>query len=161
MKHLVILGTLITAAILPASAQTNPMEAMQYYVGTWSCDVTPPGKPTQHATATHTLDDGVLREWINMPAQGSMKKPFVFSAAITYDAKHHRYVQSYLDNDAGWEISVAKPFTGNVEEWTDLATDSGNLSHTEVKRTNTNSFSIVIYDAKTGGKPVLHVTCRR
>jgi hypothetical protein len=64
---------------------TMGMGPEQYYVGTWNCMAGPVGKPPSKATATFTLDSGVLRQWVLVPAQGKMKTAYVIEIATTYD----------------------------------------------------------------------------
>jgi hypothetical protein len=149
-----------SAPAIPAAAQPAGMAAMQYYVGTWSCLATPRGRPTEKATSTFTLDSGLPRQWVVAPPQGKMRGAFVFSSAVTYDADQRRFVSTYLDNAAGWEVSVAPPWNGNTERWTDLSTDSGKLSRTEIMRAGRNAFRVTAFDMKTG-RTELRVSCAR
>ncbi|MBV8531154.1 MAG: hypothetical protein JO104_07530, partial [Candidatus Eremiobacteraeota bacterium] len=55
------------------------MAAMQYYVGAWTCTGGPVGQKPTTANLTYTLDDNVLRQWVNVSPQGKMTKPYVLS----------------------------------------------------------------------------------
>jgi hypothetical protein len=146
----------------PAGAQsTTGMTSLQYYVGTWSCQAGLIGRPASKSTATYTLDSGVLREWVDVPAQGKMTKPYAISIAITYDAKKGQYVQTGLDNQASWWVSLAKPWTGNTEQWVDHSSSDNMLGHAEVVRTNQNAFSFTSYPTLTTAKPIFKGTCNR
>ena len=57
------------------------------------------------ATATYTLDSGLLREFIMVPAGGAMKYAYTLQISITYDAKHHRFVDVGAGNDGGWWVA--------------------------------------------------------
>ncbi len=133
---------------------------MQYYVGTWTCVAGVVGRPTVKGTQTFALDSGVMRSWVSVPAQGKMK-PFAFSNATTYDAKNRRYVQTSLDNDASWSVSFAKPWTGNTEQWTDHASDSGKLTRGQNVRNNRNTYTFFGYPTLTATKPYFKATCKR
>ena len=134
---------------------------MQYYVGAWSCVAGTIGRPPVKATATYSLDSGVMREWVVVPAQQKMKRAYSISFAVTYDPKHRRYVQTTLDNDASWSISYAKPWTGNTEQWTDQSNDEGKPTRNQTVRTNANSFTFTGYPSLTATKPNFKGTCNR
>ncbi len=161
MRVLAIVG-LAVAVGAPAAAQSaTGMGALQYYVGTWSCEAGTVGQPATKATATYALDSGVLRGWIVVPAQGKMTKPYSFSSATSYDAKDGRYVQSTLDNDAVWSVSFAKPWTGETELWIDHTTSNGKLTHGETVRTSATAFSFSSYPTLTSTKANFKGTCTR
>lgn len=155
-------SVVVVAFAAPAGAQSAAgMGAMRYYVGTWSCVAGPIGRPPVKATATYSLDSGILREWVAVPVQGKMKKPYTISFAITYEAKHRRYVQATLDNDASWSISYAKPWTGNTEQWMDQSNDQGKPARSQTIRTNANSFAFTGYPTLTATKPNFTGMCHR
>jgi hypothetical protein len=146
----------------PAAAQTTSgMDAMQYYVGKWSCQAGTVGQPASNAMATYTLDNGVLRGWVNVPPQGRMTQPFVLNIAIAYDTKKNRYVQTQLDNLGNWTTSFAAPWTGNTEQWADNATADGKLGRSETVRTNQNAFSFSGYSSATLAQPDFKGSCTR
>lgn len=162
MKRLFVFSTLTLALVAPAAAvQPSGMAAMQYYVGTWACLAGEPNHPPSHATVTYTLDLGVLRQWGVVPAQGKTKRAYAFGDATTYDAKKDRYVSAFADNLGGWELSVASPWNGQTEQWTDRSTDTGELGRVQVVRTDTNDFVVVAYETKTASQPNFRVTCKR
>ncbi len=162
MRTILALIVLAGAFAAPAAAQSSGgMAAMQYYVGTWSCMAGDVGQPQSKATATYTIDAGLMREWVVVPAQGKMTKPYMLSIATSYDAKKGRYVGSQVDNFAGWSVSFAQPWTGNTEHWTDLASSTGKLGHSQTIRTNRNSFSFMGYPTITATKPDFKGTCTR
>ncbi len=162
MTKTLTLFAFIVAVAAPAGAQPmTGMEAMQYYVGTWSCMAGPPGVPPSKATATYTIDSGVLREWVVVPPQGKMTTPYVVSIATTYDPKKSQYVQTGLDSEAGWWVSAAQPWSGNTEQWTDQSTHNGKLGHAQTVRTNENSFTFTSYPTMTAAQPDLQGTCNR
>jgi hypothetical protein len=162
LRNALVLLALAAIVAVPAGAQSaTGMAGMQYYVGTWSCTGGPIGQKPANATLTYTLDDGVLRQWVNVTATGNMKKPYVLNATTTYDAKNGRYVQVGLDSDAAWWVSYAKPWTGNTESWTDHSTSSGKLGKSETVRTSQNAFTFTGYATISATKPNFHVACRR
>jgi len=159
-----VLGLLALAALgaAPIGAQAaTGMAAMQYYVGTWTCTGGMTGQAPAKATLTNTLDSGVMRQWIVVPPQGKMKMQYTLSVAVTYDAKNGRYVQTGLDNQAGWWVSYAKPFTGNTEQWADHMNNTGKLGRSEVMRSDQNSYVYTGYDTMAATKPNFKTACRR
>ncbi len=161
IKTLILLAFTVAFAA-PADAQpVTGMAAMQYYVGTWSCTAGPVGAPPSKATATYTIDSGLLREWVVVPAQGRMTTPYVIGIATTYDAKKNQYVQTGLDSEASWWVSVAQPWSGNTEQWTDQSTHNGQLGHGQTVRTDQNSFTFTSYPTATAKQPDLQGTCNR
>jgi hypothetical protein len=161
------LFVLIFALGAPAGAQmmngrsTMGMGPEQYYVGSWSCMAGPVGKPPSKATATFTLDSGVLRQWVLVPAQGKMKTAYVIEIATTYDAKNQRFVQTGLGNDGGWWVDFAKPWTGNTEEWVDHANSVTPLGHSQTIRTSQNRFDFTSYPTVTSMKANFKGYCTR
>jgi hypothetical protein len=158
------LGLFVLAAIaaLPNNVRAaSGTAALQYYVGTWSCQAGAVGQPASKATATYTLDSGLLHESVNVPAQGKMMKPYTISIATSYDAKKGRYVQTATDNTGAWWVSFAQPWTGNTENWTDQANSENKLGHGQTVRTNQNSFSFAGYPAVSATKPDFKGTCNR
>jgi hypothetical protein len=154
----------VLALVLTASARATAdtgAAGLQYYVGTWACTAGPPGATPSAARVVYTLDSGVLRQWGVVEHMGNMKSTYAFSSATSYDRKQMRYVSTFLDNMGGWELSTAKPWTGSVEHWVDISTDSGKLGHTDVTRTSHDAFSGISYSAKTGGSPNFNVACKR
>jgi hypothetical protein len=161
VNRLLLPAVVAVIVAMPLAGRSAGMDAMQYYVGTWACKAGDVGKPQQNATATYTLEGGVLRQWIVVPAQGSMKMPYYLSSATTYDSKKGMYVQTNLDNQNMWSIDYAKPWTGNVEMWRDHMTADGKLTHSLVTRTNASSFSFASYPSLTSTKPNFAGSCTR
>lgn len=85
------------------------------------------------------MDNGILRQWVSVAPTAKMKQPFYITFAVSYDAKHKRYLQTALNGLGGWTVSYAKPFMGNTERWTDAASDSGKLGWGEAVRVNQNT----------------------
>lgn len=131
-----------------------------YYVGTWSCMAGNVGQKPSHATATYTMDSGLLREFVMVPAGGMMKYPYTLSIAQMYDAKHHRFVGTGLGNDGGWWVSYAKPWTGKTEMWVDHANSDG-LGRNVTTRDSHDHFSFMSWDKVMGGKVVFKGSCTR
>jgi hypothetical protein len=154
------LGAALAIAV-PVGAQPSGMAAMEYYVGKWACVGGPTSSPPVKASVTYSVESGILRQWGEIPPQGEMKTTYAFNGAVSYDSKKHRYVSTFLDNDSGWELAVAQPWSGNTEHWTDLSTDSGKLARSEFVRTDHDNFTITSYEPRTATKPTFKVTCKR
>lgn len=158
---------LVVVAASPAGAQMMSSQSMmgmgplRYYVGTWSCTAGSVGQPPVKAAATYTLDSGLLREWILVPAQGKMKSAFALASVTTYDAQKRRYVQTWLGNDAGWSVDYAKPWTGNTEIWVDYARANGKLQRNVTVRSDQNHFSFRGYPTVTSTKADFRGSCSR
>ena len=162
MIRTLTLLALVVGLAAPAGAQPmTGMAAMQYYVGTWSCTAGPVGSAPVNATATYTIDSGVMREWVVVPAQGKMTTPYVISIATAYDTKGGRYIETFNDNEGGWSVSTAPPWTGNTEQWTDQATHDGKLGHGQTVRTDQNTFTFSSYPSVTATQADFQGTCHR
>jgi hypothetical protein len=158
----IVLFAFVLAAAAPMSAQSaSGMAAMQYYVGSWSCTGAMTGQPSFHATATFTLDNGILRQWVSVPPFGKMKQAYYLTFAASYDPKHQRYLQTSLDNLGGWTTSSAKPFTGNTEHWTDTASSDPKLGWGETVRVDQNTYTYSGYASMSSKTPNFKVTCTR
>lgn len=161
MKSAFAVAILVCCCAAPVAAQTPGMSAMKYYVGSWSCSGGPIGQPPAKATTTYTLDHDVMHQWADVPAQGKIPTPIVISFDFTYDTKKHQYVQTSLDNTGYWEISVAKPWTGNTEQWTDKANSDNKLGHGTLVRTTANAYTFTGYPTLTSTKASFRVSCKR
>ncbi len=152
--------SLFALAVAPTSADAaGGMAAMQYYVGHWSCMAGSVGKPMSPATFTATMDAGVLRELVVVPAQGT-SRAYTLVMSLTYDSKQQRYVQVFLDSDSAWGISYAKPWTGNTETWLDHATSDNKPGRSTVVR-GAQSYSFVGYPTATATKANFKGNCKR
>jgi len=166
MKSLLLFVAALAIAAAPAAAQMSaqgPSDVgnLKYYVGSWSCMAAQTGEKPMHADATYTLDSGLLREFITVPATGKMKYPYTLQIAEHYDAKNHRFVDVGLGNDGGWWVSYAKPWSGSTESWTDHATNDNKLGRGETTRDSANQFSFMNWDKVVGGKVVFKGSCTR
>jgi hypothetical protein len=162
LKTIPALFILAVGVAAPAAAQPPAgMGAMQYYVGTWSCVAGNVGRPPSKATVTYAITFGLMTGTVVVPAQGKMTKPYVVNITTSYDAKNGRYVQTQLDNLAGWSVAFAKPWAGNTEQWTDQASNTGKLGHGQTVRTNQNSFAFMGYSSVTATKPNFKGSCTR
>jgi hypothetical protein len=158
----VALAALALAVPIPAGAQSaTGMASMQYYVGSWSCMAGDVGQPPSKATATYTMESGVLRGLIVVPPSGKMTKTYAFDAATSWDAKGNRFVQATLDNAGYWDISVAKPWTGDTEMWVDQKNNNGKLSHSQTVRTSQNAFAFEGFPTLTATKATFKGSCTR
>lgn len=150
----------IAVAVAPAAAQAPAgMAAMQYYLGTWSCAAD--GEPDSNSTSTYALENGIMRETVVIPPQGKMTTTYQLSIVTTYDTKNDRYVQTSVDNQGTWAVSIAKPFSGTKEEWVNTATADGKLGRVDIVRNDQSSFDILGYVSVSGAKPDFKVTCHR
>jgi hypothetical protein len=162
LRRILGLFALVAIAAVPNNVRAaSGTAALQYYVGTWSCQAGAVGKPASKATVTYTLDSGLLHESVNVPAQGKMTKPYTISIATSYDAKKGHYVQTATDNAGGWWVSFAQPWTGNTEEWTDQANADNKLGRGQTVRTNQSTFSFTGYPSASATKPDFKGTCSR
>ena len=162
MRKSLILSALVGVLAVPAGAQQpTGMEAMQYYVGNWSCVGGPLTMAPSKATTTFVAEQGILRQWVSVPKQGKMKAPYSIAFAITYDSKKGRYLQTTLDNYGSWSVSVAKPWAGNTEVWTDVANSDKKLGRSQLVRTDKDTFAVTGYDTLTATRPGFKVTCKR
>jgi hypothetical protein len=160
MKTFLAFAVLAIALSAPAGAQT-PMGAMGYYVGSWSCTVTNAGQEPQKATAVYALENGLLTETVSIPAQGSMTSPYQASLATTYDEKTHRYIETWLGNQADWSVSMMAAMEGKTEHWADTQNATGKLQHTIVTRTSQNQFDFESYPTLTSTEATFKGSCTR
>ena len=152
--------SLFALVAAPVSAQpATGMAAMQYYVGHWSCMAGGVGSPMSPGTLTATMDAGILRELVVVPARGA-SKAFTLVIDVTYDPKLKRYVQVSADSEANWGISYAKPWTGNTEIWFDHATSDNKPGRSILTRA-ASSYSFVGYPTATATKPNFKGNCKR
>jgi hypothetical protein len=159
MKQLSMVLLLVAALGAPANA-TGGMSAMQYYVGSWTCMAGNAGEKPMSATVEYTLNSGVLREWVLVPAQCKMKTPYALSIDQSWDAKHGRYVSTSNDNTGGWSIAFAKPWTGNTEEWVDQAS-SVKPGHGATVRDSATAFHFMSYPTTTSTTASFKGTCKK
>lgn len=110
---------------------------------------------------TYTFDYGLLHEWVDVPRQGKMTKPYLNSIAISYDSEKRRYVQTGMDNEGDWWVSFAEPWTGNIERWTNLVSSDNRTRHYQWVRTNQNTYSFTEYPSPSSTKPDFKGTCSR
>jgi hypothetical protein len=154
-----LLALFLGAPTIKAQA-VNPMDALQFYVGRWSCLERKASEPPVSSTFTFAIESNLMRQWIARPKQGSMQAPYVVNSSFAYDATRHRYVQTEMDNDATWYVSIAEPWQGNTIRWVDLAT-STKLSRWEMTRINNAAFTVESF-AKVGDKtPNYRASCKR
>jgi len=155
---MLVFGALATGAVAPLPP--TGMEAMTYFVGTWTCKATPAGIPALDVSVKFTMDSGILREWdeVWLPGQSV---PITISKSISYDARNGRWVQVQVDREGAWIVSTLKPWTGNTEEWLDEASSDGKLGRTETIRTSANEFGFRGYSNPANTKPQLDGTCKR
>jgi hypothetical protein len=146
-------ASLALVVALPARSATG-MEAMQYYVGTWSCTGGVVGKPPGHATLKYTMNGDVLQTWIQAP------KGYVQSSATSYDSKNGHYVGTGVANDSTWFVSYTT-ISGNTETSVDHANDSGKLGHGVTVRNGSTNFTYTGYPTVSGGKPDFKATCEK
>jgi hypothetical protein len=94
-----------------------------------------------------------------------MRTPYVVNATFAYDSKHRRYVETEMDNEAAWYVSVAKPWRGvawrgDTIPWIDLAT-STKPSRWEMTRIDGTTFVVRSFARPADTKPNYTATCKR
>ena len=162
MRKTLSLFAFAVAVAAPDSVRAaSGAAALQYYVGTWSCQAGAIGKPESKSTVTYTFDSGLLREWVDVPPQGKRATPYLNSIATSYDAEKGRYVQTGSDNRGFWWVSFAEPWSGNTEQWTNLVSSDNAIRRYTWVRTNRNTFSFIEYPSRTAAKPDFRGTCSR
>ncbi len=159
MKRLSILLLLVAAFAAPASA-AGGMDAMKYYVGSWTCTAAQTGEKPSNATVEYTLTGGVLRGWVFVPMQGKMKSSYGSSIATSWDAKNGRYVQAQTDSEGAWNVAFAKPWSGQTEQWVDHAS-SAKLGHGTTVRDGQNAFHFMSYPSATSMTANFQGSCKR
>lgn len=166
MRHALHKTLVFFVFVLIAAGQANVgaapgAAALRYYVGTWSCRAGVIGQPAVRSTVTYTFDSGLLHEWVDVPPQGKMTKPYLNSIAISYDSEKGHYVQTGTDNDGFWWISFAEPWTGNTERWKNYASSDNRIRRYQWVRTNQNTYSFIEYPSPAATKPDFKGTCSR
>lgn len=158
MKYRAIL--LLLPAISARAEALDPMSDLQFFVGTWSCSERPSNKPPLSSTFTFVMETGLLRQLIVRPKQGSMHAPYIVNSTFAYDSTHHRYVQTEMDNDAAWWVSVADSWQGDTLHWVDLST-SATLSRWEMTRVDSATFAIRSFSTPDDPAPNYTASCKR
>ena len=143
----------------PASA-SGGMSAMQYYVGSWTCVAGNTGEKPVNATVEYTLNDGVLRQSVLVPAQGKMKTAYALTILYSWDAKKDRYISAQTDNTGAWSVAYAKPWTGSTEQWIDIA-NSAKPTHNTTVRDSANAFHFMGYPSATSMTPNFKGSCKK
>lgn len=163
-----LFGFVILAIALTASASaqmtgasSGGMDAMKYYVGSWSCMAGNVGEKPVPATTTYTMEPGMLRQIVNVPPTGKMKEPYIGSASVVWDSKKHEYIQSWLGNGADASVSTTKALTGNTEQWVEVYDSSGKLGRTKIVRTSNDRMDWDSYETMSSQKPYFKGYCTR
>ncbi len=141
------------------------MDALQFYVGRWSCLERKAGDAPLSSTFTFALESNLMRQWIVRPKQGSMQAPYVVksdlcirrnTAALTSKPKWTMKLQpegTFLSPEP-WQRQLA------TIHWVDLAT-STTLSRWEMARVNHTTFTVESF-AKVGDQvPTYTASCKR
>lgn len=148
----VIAASLTLTVAFPARSATG-MEAMQYYVGTWSCTGGMIGKQPLYFTLRYALNGDILRSWLSA-------KGYVQSGSLTYDSKNHRYINASVANDGTWFVAYAT-ISGTAESSIDRVTSDGKLGRLIIVRTSSTRFASTGYSAVSDGKAIFKATCRK
>lgn len=151
---------LILVAMTAQADAANPMDALKYYVGSWSCVEHTAGNSPLSSKFVFAMESNLMRQWITRPQQGSMRRPYVVNSTFAYASERHRYVQTEMDNDAAWYLSLAEPWTGNTIHWVDLAT-STKPSRWEMTRIDSRTFAIASFAKLADETPSYTATCKR
>ena len=154
-----LLAFLLGSPTIKAQA-VNPMDALQFYVGRWSCLERKASDPPLSSTFTFAIESNLMRQWIARPKQGSMRAPYAVNSTFAYDATRHRYVQTEMDNDGTWYVSIAEPWQGNTIRWVDLAT-STKLSRWEMTRIDNTTFTVESFAKVSDKTPNYTASCKR
>ena len=157
------IATSLLALLLAPTTEAqaaNPMDALQFYVGKWSCLERKANEPPLSSTFTFAVESNLMRQWIGRPKQGSMQAPYVVNSTFAYDAARHRYVQTEMDSDATWYVSVAEAWQGNTIRWVDLAT-STKLSRWEMTRIDNTTFTVESFAKVSDTTPNYTASCKR
>jgi hypothetical protein len=150
---LVLIAASLTLTVaLPVRSATG-MEAMQYYVGTWSCTGGIIGKRPFHFTVRYAMNGGVLRSWLS-------SNGYIQSSSLTYDSKNHRYINAAVANDGTWFVAYAT-ISGTTEISIDHVTSEGKLGRLIIVRTSNTRFASTGYPSVSDGKAFLKANCRK
>jgi hypothetical protein len=162
MQSVAILASFIFAFVaLPVRATAiNPMAALAFYVGTWSCSDGLIGRPTHEGTWTFAMRGGIMYELILIPTQGDLSSPSISNATFAFDTKDNHYVETEMDNTAAWYVSVAKPPWKDTIRWRDVASWT-RLAHWEMSRIDGDHFIVESFPAATATKPNYRAVCKR
>jgi hypothetical protein len=158
MKHAAIV--LLLAATSSRAEVADPMHALQFFVGTWSCIEHPQDKAALSSTFTFVMEPGLLRQRIVRPKQGAMRAPYVVNSTFAYDSTHRRYIQTEMDNEAAWWVSAADSWQGDTLHWVDLST-STTLSRWEMTRVDPATFTIRSFSKRDDPAPNYTASCKR
>jgi hypothetical protein len=134
------------------------MQAMQYYVGLWTCTGGAIGKPTA-GTFEYRMDGAKLLVTVAVPVQGTPSRAWL-GVETKYDAAKGVFVSTAFDN-GGWDESYAKPWTGNTEEWLDHSTADGKLGRSRVVRVSQSEYTRTGYTTVTGSTLSYKLKCTR
>jgi hypothetical protein len=158
MRLLPLIFGLVAASAHAEAA--NPLDALQSYVGTWSCVEQRAAKPPVSSTFTMAMEGNLMREWIARPKQGSMRAPYFANATFAFDAQRHRYVETEMDTDAHWYVSVADPWTVDTIKWVDVAT-SEQPSRWDMVRGDRETFTVQSFAKLADAAPDYTAACKR
>jgi hypothetical protein len=162
VKSLLAICILVAVSSAPAFSQTSAGgDALNYYVGTWTCVGGPTDTPAVKATITAAINEGLLTQHVSVPVQAGMTSAFSQTFTMAYSPITKTYNQVEIDGFGGWGVSKANPWTGNTEEWTDVATATGKLGRGQTVRTDQNHFTTVGYASATATAPNFKATCER
>jgi hypothetical protein len=162
VKPLLAICILVALSAAPALSQTpGGADAFSYYVGSWSCLGGPTDSPAVKAAVTAVMNDGLLTQHVSVPVQPGMTAALSQTYTVAYSPVTKVYNQVQINNFGGWSISKASPWTGNTEEWTDVATAEGKLGRGQTVRTDQNHYTITGYESATAAAPNFKATCER
>jgi hypothetical protein len=166
------LGFSVLAAAFTISAsaqQATGMDAMRYYVGSWTCKGAPVEEKgfsgtVSDGTATFILQNGTLHERLVIPPKDNQTKTYTLNVTTTYNAAKHRYVSASVDSNENWSVMYAPPFEGGgkLEHWTDHQTSGGDLGRKDVVRYSQNMFAAMSFPSlDRGARPDFRSFCHR
>jgi hypothetical protein len=162
VKPILAICILFAVSSAPAFSQTPAgADAFKYYVGTWACVGGPTDTPAVKASITAVMNEGLLTQHVSVPVQTGMTSAFSQTFTVAYSPVTKAYNQVEIDGFGGWGVSKASPWTGNTEQWADVANAEGKLGRTETVRTDQNHYTVTSYATPTDTAPNFKATCER
>jgi hypothetical protein len=149
----------VLAVAAPAGADAPGMGAFNYYVGAWACVGGAAELPPVTGWVTYEMDGSALRSAVAVPVQKRMTRAWL-TVETKFDAAKNVYVDTAFDN-GGWDVSWARPWSGNTEEWVDRSTATGKLGRDRVTRIDGKTFVHTRYQSLTGSDVDFRIKCTR
>jgi hypothetical protein len=144
---LLAVGFLLVASAIAASADT-PSGQLQYFVGTWSCDVHATAANFSETRTTAALAGSV---WIHSTGTATEKNQVLASedTYLGYDERNSRFVLVGITSAGGYFVATSGSRTLNGSSWTD---DFPNDGSTATLVENSTSQYTTVTTATDGAK---------